>query len=208
MTRIKKHSGRKLKEIREEKETIYIFCKGEKTEPLYLKGLINELHSPNIEIKVKGTGYNTQSLIDYADQNSQEKSEDDDVWIVLDKDDFPNFEKSIKNAQSKGFNIAYSNECFELWYLLHFSKFNTPCGRKMYYTKLLPELKKLDSKIRIESYRNKGKAIKNIYELLKPFQETAIENSKWLEIQNKHINPISQKPSTTVHHLVETLLSL
>ena len=57
------------------------------------------------------------------------KNEDftfDEVWCVFDMDvqnsdkDFANFDNSIDRAKSLGYNVAYSNDCFELWLLLHY----------------------------------------------------------------------------------------
>ncbi len=44
----------------------------------------------------------------------------DRVWLVFDRDDFPDFNKAIALARSHNLQVAWSNESFELWYLLHF----------------------------------------------------------------------------------------
>ena len=52
--------------------------------------------------------------------------------MVFDKDDYQDFDESISYAENNGFNVAYSNESFELWFLLHFSLFVNPVTRGNY----------------------------------------------------------------------------
>ncbi len=44
------------------------------------------------------------------------------LWCVFDKDSFSddNFNQAKKLAENNNIRPAYSNEAFELWYLLHF----------------------------------------------------------------------------------------
>lgn len=211
MSRKRRPSGRKPREKKEEKKIIYIFCEGEKTEPLYFNQLRIEKRISSANIVILGEGYNTQSLVDFAAKKLKNIAYDE-AWIVMDKDDHQGYANSINSAQAKGFKVAYSNECFELWYLLHFFHYNELLGnRDFYYKKLLPKLKKIDSSIQISSYRKDGKAIKNIYQLLKPYQETALGYAKRLEEENDADKTKENhlcKPSTTVHLLVKRLLEL
>ncbi len=120
-----------------------IISEGTKTEPNYIKGLVdlinkkyseinkNARHSMKDTIKIHGTGRNTKGLLEYA-RNLAEKPENkhyNRIWIMYDKDDFPldNFDNtlfSIKGKQcddaDRKFFAAWSNECIELWFILHF----------------------------------------------------------------------------------------
>ena len=60
------------------------------------------------------------------------------VWIVMDKDDFPpeNFNRALDLAKQDDMRVAYSNQAFELWFLLHFSFVNTGMSRVAYRQKL------------------------------------------------------------------------
>ena len=62
----------------------------------------------------------------------------DQVWCVFDRDSWTeeDFNKAIKNAKAQGFGVAYSNEAFELWYILHFEFLNTGIPRTKYLQKL------------------------------------------------------------------------
>ena len=44
------------------------------------------------------------------------------VWIVFDKDDFDDFDQAIQEAINRGYNVAWSNQSFEYWLYLHFSR--------------------------------------------------------------------------------------
>ena len=100
------------------KPTILIVCEGENTEPSYF----SQFRLATATIKPIGEGYNTISLVNRANELSHEKQYEQ-VWCVFDKDDFNNndFNNAILMAQSKGFGIAYSNQAFEYWLILHFN---------------------------------------------------------------------------------------
>lgn len=44
----------------------------------------------------------------------------DQIWCVFDRDEHPHFPKAIALAGSHGINLAISNPCLELWFILHF----------------------------------------------------------------------------------------
>ncbi len=44
----------------------------------------------------------------------------DQIWCVFDRDEHPNFAKAIALADRHGINVASSNPCLELWFILHF----------------------------------------------------------------------------------------
>ena len=121
-----------------------IVCEGEKTEPNYFKSLKNALPKGVLEIcafSIDGTGYNTESLVKkgielkQAWENNLERTVDK-LWVVFDKDSFrpEAFNNAIQlclNNQSH-IEAAWTNEAFELWYLLHFHFYNTDINRKQY----------------------------------------------------------------------------
>jgi len=112
---------------------------------------------------------------------------------VFDRDSFKtaNFNDAFFLAQKNRIKIAYSNESFELWYLLHFSFYNTAISRKQ-YGKLLDDL--LGHKYE----KNSREMYSEIFHL----QHTAIKNADRLLSSHDPINPESNNPSTTVHLLV------
>jgi predicted metalloprotease with PDZ domain len=47
----------------------------------------------------------------------------DQLWCVFDKDDFNDndYNAAIQIAEVNNFEVAYSNQSFEYWFLLHFN---------------------------------------------------------------------------------------
>ena len=62
----------------------------------------------------------------------------DQCWVVFDKDDFPDrdFNRAIGMAEAGGMRVAYSNQAFEYWFLLHYNLVQGPMHRNQYETKL------------------------------------------------------------------------
>lgn len=118
-------------------------CEGEKTEPNYIKNLVRYANSisdkPNLNIDVYGEGRNTQSLIEATDIY-RKYAPYEKIFVLFDKDSFEpsQFDNAIKMAAQKGrgYIPIWSNECFELWFILHYERFPADNGRKSYYKKL------------------------------------------------------------------------
>ncbi|WP_374046970.1 RloB family protein [uncultured Bacteroides sp.] len=62
------------------------------------------------------------------------KHKSDQCWVGLDKDDFPakDFNQAITLAQKNIFRVAYSNQAFEYWLLLHFNLYRDFLHRHSY----------------------------------------------------------------------------
>lgn len=208
MTRFSsKHGfGRKIGG-RSENKKIWIFTDAEKTEPLYFISKKREiekvLRSERIKI-VSSKGRSTTNLINYALSyiKLNNVSRNDEYWIVFDKDDFDDFDEAIIEAQKNGLKVAYSNPCFELWYLLHFNLYKSTLSSGDAFSKINEILLK---KIGTE-YK---KSFNGMYEFVKDYEKDAIRHAKKLIEEHKNIKLCSDKnPSTTVHLLVESLNSL
>lgn len=107
-----------------------IVCEGEKTEPHYFEAFpVNA----KVEIVVEGQGMNTVSLVDHAVARRDEDGSFDEVWCVFDRDSFPaeHFNLAIDRAAREALLVAYSNEAFELWYLLHFCYLDAAVSRQI-----------------------------------------------------------------------------
>lgn len=99
------------------KPTILIVCEGKNTEPSYF----NHFRLTSAKVVPVGLGFNTISLVNGAIELSQH-SKYEQVWFVFDKDDFAedHFNNSIQRAVANNLNVAYSNQAFEYWLILHF----------------------------------------------------------------------------------------
>ncbi|HEY9296326.1 MAG TPA: RloB family protein [Phormidium sp.] len=205
----KKKSSRKktIKDYndREEKTRRWflIVCEGEKTEPNYFRRF--PVDTNVIKLDIKGEGKNTKSLVEKAIElkNGSESDETHRFWCVFDRDKNPknpndsqNFNSAITLARNNGIDVAYSNDAFELWYLLHFHFYNTGISRQDYQNML--------TKLLGHEYKKNSETI---YEELKDKQQDAIKHAKRLLQEYEPSNPESDNPSTTVHLLVEELNS-
>jgi hypothetical protein len=114
-----------------------IVCEGGETEKNYFDSLKRRLKFPANVVDVRGIGYNTLSLVEQATE-LKDAGNYDQVWCVFDRDDFPakNFNSALALAEQEGMQVAYSNEAFELWYLLHFAYHDTGMSRTVYEDKL------------------------------------------------------------------------
>jgi RloB-like protein len=186
------YSPRKL-DIREVKQRFLIVCEGEKTEPYYFKGF----RVPKVVIEIKGAAGDPTRLVNSAKKLADE-DEYDQIWCVFDRDEgawtAQNFNNALQNAKTNGFQVAYSNECFELWYILHFQFLNTGLPRSDYEDKL--------SELLSQKYRKNDPTI---YQQLLEKQQVAIKYAEKLLGTYDRPNPEQDNPSTTVHLLVQAL---
>jgi len=187
-----------------ERERILIVCEGEKTEPNYFKAIKAELPPHVVEVEIVGEGDNTLRLVEKAQILRDERANGDypfdQVWVVFDCDSFPadHFDNAISKAKRQGMGTAWSNEAFELWYVLHFEYRNTAMSRTEYQKKLTKWMGNTYKKNAKDMYQqlsktdNQSKAIKRARKLHK-------------EVRESKTPPSKANPYTTVYELVETL---
>jgi len=173
-------------------QTFLIVCEGKRTEPNYFRAF---RVPANVQVQIIGEGYNTLSLVERAVVLSAEQYYHQ-VWCVFDRDSFPvkSFNAALMLAKQHKFHVAYSNEAFELWYLLHFHYLESGIQRATYITRLERELHR-------EYFKNDSR----MYNDLLSRQPDAIRNARRLLAMNSHPDPARDNPSTTVHLLVEEL---
>lgn len=175
------------------RERFLIVCEGEKTEPNYFRRF--RVPKEVVGLDVRGIGANTSSLVQEAiELRSQDTY--DQVWCVLDRDSFPaeNFNAALTLAAANNIQVAYSNEAFELWYLLHFHYYQTAITRASY-------VKKLSTLLEFKYEKNS----EHMYDLLETKQAAAIRNAEKLLEEYPEFTPEKNNPSTTVHRLVKEL---
>jgi len=197
-----KDRGRKKQTEARNVRRILILCEDSKSSRDYFASFPHD--KTLVEIDCIGTGMNTDSLMENAIKRAtkarQEGSPYERVWVVFDRDSFPleNFNRTFDLAQShKEITACWSNECFELWYLLHFQYRDTGIGRA--------DLEKEVSKLIGKKYDKTDQSIRS---LLKKHEETALKNAKKLSYENAINGDPRRNPSTLIHELVEALLKL
>lgn len=190
-----------------EKNTYLIVCEGENTEPSYFKKFKKFIKLP-IDIEVIGKGENTKSLVDSAIKLKEEKNYYS-VWCVFDKDNFSydGFNNAINKAKSNKINVAYSNQAFEYWLLLHFEDHQGgKMNREDYYKKINKYLSEINKKFKFDKYK---KIIdENIFENLIANNRTkiAIKRAEKIDKNFRDESYAKRESSTTVYKLVKEIL--
>ncbi len=195
---------------------LLIISEGVNTEVSYFR----QFEQPTIRVKAVGTGYNTISLVRRAEQIRVDEAAKgrhyDQVWCVFDKDDFAvqDFNEAVRLAEhlfGKG-RVAYSNQAFEYWLLLHFLDHQGGAMHRRQYDARLNEC------LAPYSVRYEGGDSKLIgsdfFELLlsidpkteKPRIRQAIERAERVYEQYSHSSPGHEESSTTVFRLVKVIL--
>lgn len=222
-----------------------IFCEDEVSEPIYFQGFQNDKKLKINTIKnQKSKMSNVLKAISYCEKNGLMEfkdgkyamlSSETQVWCVYDRDvevseqqireGNISFDEAINTAQSKGFKLAWSNDAFELWILLHFEEvelYNENNRKRDTYTDRLNEIFKALSNpndyllkaLRHPSfhYKRDCKQDRNFRNIVLPEMadktNVAIERAKQLEqhFASQNIPNHQKVPCTQVHHLVEELL--
>lgn len=100
--------------------------------------------------------------------------------------------KAKQTAIREGYQIAFSNPSFEVWFLFHF------CNQTTEVENCEAAIRLLRQKGHLEQYEKN----KDVYDQLKPFQDKAIERAKNRSnaLEREHIEALSRQsnPVTTV----------
>lgn len=191
-----------------------IVTEGERTEPLYFKGLqklIREKIGGKVDvvevplIDIHGEGASTEKLIDITEKIVKDANiMYQNVWVVFDKDDFENFDDAIKAGEDRRYNVAWSNQSFEYWLYLHFNYSDSALHRDEWNEKLNEIFRKYELGNGI--YQKNYEEIYNMVNLYDGVN-TAIRNAK-RRMQSYRIGidkASTYDPGTTVYQLVEEL---
>lgn len=204
--RFSKQEKKKKKEII---SYFLIVCEGEKTEPNYFKSFPKKVGKMVFDLEFDGGGISTLKVVEKAiELRDKSTRKYDRVWAVFDRDSFKSnsFNSAIKKAESNNIHCAWSNEAFELWYLLHFHNRITPMSRKDYKSAIEEcinsKLPKSSKKFVYKKNDNNFKALLDKY--------GSVDNAiKWSRDLSKTINDekfADHNPQTMVFKLVEELL--
>lgn len=204
--RKKATSRYKLGSIKQNK-VILVVCEGQ-TEKCYFESF------PVLGLRIKIMNLGGQSKLRLVESAisayKSSKIRYDQVWCVFDMDlqqgkkEYADYDNAIKKARSLGHQVAYSNDCFELWFCLHFAAIDTKEIRKFYYGVLSQKLG-----INYERQGKEKRFCKKIYQLLQDHRDAsndlAMKRAEMLLNRQKHLPFHKQNPATTVHQLVRLL---
>jgi hypothetical protein len=203
----KRHLGN-----REIHNLFHIYCEGENTEPEYFKSF-----PVTTETKVEaiGLGRSKTALVEKAIElfggdgllkRQANYDPDRQLWVVFDYDyrgdvnEAADFNNAISLALSKGIRVAYSNDSFELWLVLHYQYQSAAVTRYDYYRILSEKLN--------YNYEEEGKTkayAQCLYNIFLKDQPKAIVNAHRLYEEKKDETFSNQNPCTTVFQLVMEL---
>ena len=198
------HTGRKPPVRRLTRHLIV--CEDKRSGADYLRSFKVPKHVA--EITVVGGAGNTLSVVQKGIQLQQSASAKGapyaKVWCVIDRDDHPldRYQQAFQLAASHHpeFTVIWANECFELWYLLHFSHHTSAIGRDDLFRKLAhPD--------RLGKSYSKTDTSITIY--LAPMRDQAIRRAvKLLDDVSNPRQPHLHNPSTNLHELIKVLIAL
>ncbi len=223
--------------------TFIIFCEDEVSEYFYFKWFETSLIKINVINKQKSMLSNVTKAITYCHSNEilsfKEgkyflESEGIEIWCVFDRDKESNpvlieeknneFNLSIKTAHDNQMKVAWSNDAFELWILLHLMEINhdeAESSKRFYYYDQLTNHYKNHPNPNTDlmkalthpsfNYKKDMKHRDNFNNIVRseilPFTNIAIERAKKLNDKHKDkVNYYEKHPCTLVYELVESLM--
>lgn len=206
---------RRQEYLEQKKYRYYIFCEGEATEPKYFEGfkkLIeqNPIYRDMVLIEIEPCQAETMRVIGMAEKYVKDnKIQKGQIWCVYDKDSFPSerFNGVVERAESLNkenselqYHTAWSNECIEFWFLLHFAYYTANNHRSEYISFLNDKF----SELGIGKYQKNMDDIFNIL-LEKGNPKLAIRYAKRIIKDGQGMTPTEIAPGTKVYELVEEL---
>ena len=198
-------NSNKKKKSKELVTYFLIVCEGEKTEPNYFKSFPKKVGKYVFDIEFDGGGISTLKVVEKAielrDKSAQKY---DRVWAVFDRDSFKenSFNSAILKAKANNIECAWSNEAFELWYLLHFQFRNTGMKRQEYEKSIEKAVNdKLKDKKKSFAYKKNDP---NMFSILSKTgsQYLAIKWATELDVKLDGENFSEYNPCTKVYKLV------
>ena len=120
---------RRVEGVKPERRNVWIVCEGKKTELRYFNSLKSQedIRKANVDVKaVHGDCTNPMNIVNHAIDNlalwGVDFGHGDGVWCVFDVDtrEDQELQDSHSRAEANQINVALSNPCIELWFLIHF----------------------------------------------------------------------------------------
>ncbi len=205
---LKRFKSKKRKESKELRTYFLIVCEGEKTEPNYFKSFPKRVGNVIFDLQLDGGGISTLKVVEKAiELRDKSRQKYDRVWAVFDRDSFKanSFNSAIFKAKANFIECAWSNEAFELWYLLHFHNRVTAMSRDQYAKAIENAVEnKLGKKSPKFTYEKNNP---DMYKILEKFgdQDLAIKWAKDLDSKIQGESFANYNPITQVYKLVEEL---
>ncbi|MFD4304040.1 RloB family protein [Streptomyces albidoflavus] len=122
-------------------ERLLVVCGARVTEKQYFDGLRKAEENKAVSVKLVARPKSPSQVVKFAaDRLATARDEYDQVWCVLDVDQFTDLPDALAEAERhEDLHIALSHPCFEVWLLLHLADHTSPAAS---YKALLPALRR------------------------------------------------------------------
>ena len=182
------------------KKTILIVSEGTVTEREYVEGLAQHIGNAGVKVILSRKHGVPRTIVDAAKEERLElrtsyREDYDEIWCLFDRDKHPRFEESIQIALDRGYRLAVSSPCIELWLWLH----HKPSPGALTHTHLQQKLEQELDKDYVKSIRgafyfpNLKVAVASAFRLDKEIREDG--------------EPPYRNPSTGMYKLVLSMAS-
>ncbi|MBV8252361.1 MAG: RloB domain-containing protein [Chitinophaga sp.] len=207
----------RIEKWRKYQKFLLIVCEDQNTEPAYFTSFEQFFPEHTLYLKIVGAGLDPLGVVTKAiDLKNQlgglTNREIDEVWVVFDKDDadlnqtrINRFNTAFLTAAKHHFKLAWSNEVFELWLLLHFVDVNPAISlpRQQVYQLLKETVNNRIQPNKIADGHSNPQIIP--YLVSHGSEEDAINRAQILLQHHGQTHPIAANPATTMHLLVISL---
>jgi hypothetical protein len=197
-----------------------IVCEDQNTERVYFEQFEKYFPPGTVFLKVVGTGLSPKGVVERTRVESEllklnSNKEIDKKWAVFDIDDAgknektqENFHQAFEIADQQQIQIAWSNEVFELWLLLHFQDVDvaTPLGREQVYEKLSEAARKHPGWSEFVYEHGNAGIIDCVIKTGNEAQ--AMRRAEKLDVYYKEKSVLASNPCTKVYQLIRDLRTL
>jgi hypothetical protein len=197
-----------------------IVCEDEKTEPYYFRQFEELIPDETLYLRRVGAGLDPLGVIERAHTEREQlaaefKREVDETWVVFDKDDADKgpgktrrFLEALRIAASNTFHLAFSNEVFELWLLLHLAEVapTAPIPRADIYAQLEHTLRQHAAYSAFQYAHGRIDVVDAVRHV--GDEAAASQRAEALAVHHQATPPLQANPSTQVHKLVKRLREL
>lgn len=205
---------------------VLIVCEDTATERLYFEAAFPDLPENTVRVRAIGTGCDPlgvaqRAIAERAALAQEANREVDQVWLVFDKDDADQepgktarFADALALAKQEKMVLAFSNEVFELWLLLHFVDVaaDAPLPRTRVYD-LLDEALRQHPLFATKGYyhkkttENKASKPADVLQAVRELGDETLAQARAEILLTAHADTplLAANPSTRVHRLLQSL---
>lgn len=187
---------------------ILVVGEGVNTEPSYFE----KFKEPHVVVVPIGLGEGTRKLVHDVERHKEEEERKlgkkfDEVWVAFDKDSFKDFEQAIAEARDKGYQVAYSNQAVEYWFILHFMDHQGACMDRCDYAKTLNALLK-DAGINLVYDPDAKEVSDALFDVLYKRIQLAYDRAEKVYSFKQSCGTPTAESVTTIHLLVKSITGM